>query len=62
MQFVVYKQRLEQEIAELQGVNDELTKDKREALPLLQAYRSAPVLHNAMCLTSTSTFSDMHFS
>ncbi len=34
-------QKLEDEVARLQAVNSELLKDKEEALPLLEAYRSA---------------------
>ncbi len=40
-------QKLEDEVAHLQAVNSELVKDKEEALPLLDAYRSA---HNSVCL------------
>ncbi len=34
-------QKLEDEVARLQAINSELLKDKEEALPLLDAYRSA---------------------
>ena len=34
-------QKLEDEVACLQAINSELLKDKEEALPLLDAYRSA---------------------
>lgn len=34
-------QKLEEEVAQLQAANAELVKDKEEALPLLEAYRSA---------------------
>lgn len=37
-------QKLEDEVTHLQAVNSELVKDKEEALPLLDAYRSA---HNS---------------
>lgn len=33
-------QNLEEEVARLQAANCDLMKDKEEALPLLQAYRS----------------------
>ena len=37
----VCMQKLEEEVARLQAANAELLKDKEEALPLLEAYRSA---------------------
>ena len=44
-------QKLEEEVAQLQAANAELLKDKEEALPLLEAYRSAHTcLHPAAAL------------
>ena len=39
--FVLYPQNLEEEVTRLQAANSDLLKDKQEALPLLEAYRSA---------------------
>lgn len=39
--FVLYLQNLEEEVTRLQAANSDLLKDKQEALPLLEAYRSA---------------------
>lgn len=46
---ILYMQKLEMEVAQLQAANGELMKDKQEALPLLQAYRSVTLCTAHTC-------------
>ena len=49
-------QKLEDEVAQLQAANAELLQDKEEALPLLEAYRSATQPHIYSCTRLQSSW------